>query len=427
MVEAAATGPEAGSFAVTPGPAVREARALAWARSGAIVAFVGAFVSPPLANLGALMLLAGFAWLPSAGDRLRRVLREPLPRAALLLLAVLALATTWSSVPWSDRVRYVVDWRTLLVMILCLAVFDSHAWKQRFVLVAVPVALLGAAAAWTTWLLDYRVFPIHPAGTFLRNGVTQGLAFAVCALLAAVVALTERALERRLRLALLAAAALLVASLLFVTASRSAQVGLFIMALVTSFALLRGRARIIAVVLLPVGFVLAVLIAPMAKERFALGWDELQSEGRLDRVTSMGVRATAWRITARMIEERPLLGFGTGSFATEYAARARRTQDGWRAGAVEDPHSQYLSLQVQAGVLGTLAFAWFLLAVVRQKAPPPYRACSIAILASWAATSLASSHFETFNEGHMIALLLGVLLAQEDQPSARSTAEATSS
>jgi O-antigen ligase len=428
MVEAAQAAPQARAVAVTHRDA-HEERALAWARGGAIAAFIGAFAWPPIANWSLALLLIGFVRLPSARARLRAVLQEPLPRAALLLLAVMAVATTWSSAPWMERFSHLWGWRTLLFMILCLAVFDSREWKVRLVLGAVPVALIASAAAWTTWALDYQVFPIHPAGTVLRNGVTQGLAFAVCAYLAVVVALNERWLDYRLRLSLLAAAGLLVINLLFVTAGRSAQVGMVIMASVTALALLRGRARVAVLIAVPVVFVLGVLIAPMAKERFARGWHELTNEVSLERVTSVGMRAVTWRISARMIEERPLLGYGTGGFASEYAARAKQSQTGWRATVVEDPHSQYLSIQLQAGVIGTLAFAWFLLAAVRQRTPLPYRVCAVALLASWAATSLVSSHFETFNEGHMIALLLGCLLAKEnDQPASLvSTAARTSS
>ena len=55
----------------------------------------------------------------------------------------------------------------------------------------------------------------------------------------------------------------------------------------------------------------------------------------------------------------------------------------------------------------------------------------IALLLAWSLTSLFSSHFHTFNEGHLIAILLGVCLAREvgtqsHALSAASTAERTS-
>ena len=47
----------------------------------------------------------------------------------------------------------------------------------------------------------------------------------------------------------------------------------------------------------------------------------------------------------------------------------------------------------------------------RHPSAPPFRTLGLALLAGWCATSLFSSHFQTFNEGHLIALLLGVFLA----------------
>ena len=39
----------------------------------------------------------------------------------------------------------------------------------------------------------------------------------------------------------------------------------------------------------------------------------------------------------------------------------------------------------------------------------PFRVAGLALLLAWCVTSLFSSHFRTFNEGHMIMLFLGVL------------------
>jgi hypothetical protein len=38
------------------------------------------------------------------------------------------------------------------------------------------------------------------------------------------------------------------------------------------------------------------------------------------------------------------------------------------------------------------------------------------LLAAWCVNSLFSSHFQTFNEGHLIVLLLGVFLARTVTP-----------
>jgi hypothetical protein len=59
------------------------------------------------------------------------------------------------------------------------------------------------------------------------------------------------------------------------------------------------------------------------------------------------------------------------------------------------------------------AFAWFLFSAPRQQVRGSFGVIGIALLLAWSLTSLFSSHFHTFNEGHLIAILLGVCLARE--------------
>jgi hypothetical protein len=82
------------------------------------------------------------------------------------------------------------------------------------------------------------------------------------------------------------------------------------------------------------------------------------------------------------------------------------------------------------GVVGLVTFFWWLLAAARQPVAGLFRVAGIALLLSWCATSLFSSHFKAFNEGHMIMIFLGVLLTREAElqaTRAESTASSTSS
>lgn len=394
----------------------RESWALAAARGAAAVALFGAFVLPTLANLAAFALLLSFALLPSARERLRMVIGLPLVRAALLLLAVLAAATLWSEAPLLDRFRSWWDWRALLLMIVCLALFDQPQARRRALLVFIAAASVGVAYSFWAWALGYSAVANNHGmtGIVLRNPVTQGMAFALACFFSAMLALTARDLDRRLRSALAAAAILLLANLVFVTSGRSGHALLLILLAVTAVQRLHGGQRAAAIAALPLVAGLAFYVSPMLQTRFGLLVQELRAPLASEQISAMGIRAVMWRLSAQLVRERPLLGYGMGSIGPAYDRAVKSSSyRGWAATPTLDPHNQYLQVQLQAGILGGAAFVWFVVAAFRHKARQPYRTWAGGVLLGWCATSLATSHFTTFAESHMLLLLLGILLAVE--------------
>jgi O-antigen ligase len=392
----------------------RERRLLAVARWAAVATMAGALLSPPLANLAAFVLLASFALLPSAGARLRAAWQLPLARAALLLLAVLAVATLWAEAPAALRWKYWFDWRTLLLLVACLVLFDDESTRRRAVLAFVAAAVL--VAGWSYWAWWRQVSPAGMdhglPGIVARNSTTQGMAFAAACFLALLLAFGDRALDRRLRLPLLAAAAVLAGNLGFVTSSRSGHMMLLILLAGAAVQLLSGWRRVAAIAALPLAAALIFGLSAMLQARFGTMLSELRAPLSSERISGMGIRVVMWDISTRMARERPLLGYGTGGFPAAYENAVKRSSyTGWAATPTVDPHSQYLLVQLQAGIAGSAAFGWFLLAGFRARGPNPWRAAGKALLLGWCASALATSVFTSFAESHLLMPLLGILLA----------------
>ena len=393
-------------------PVRARALALPVARWAALVALVGTAISPPLVNLAAAIMLCAFAVSPDAGARLRRVWREPFGRAIGILLGVLALAALFSAAPLPHALAALWGWRSLLLCFVALALFDDARFQRTVAAVLVAIAVL---AVLVLTVLHNEVALTRDANApqlvLLRNNVTQAMFLAVGAYLACMLLVTRQFSGRSAQIALGVAALILLLRLLFVETGRSGHV-LLLVAFAASVVLgLHGLRRWVALLVVPLLAIMAYAASPQLQARFGKGLAELGSFGQAPELTSMGVRQVMWRGTVNLIAERPLRGYGLGAFAAEYSQRAK-SQSGWRAIASTDPHNQYLFLWVEAGLLGLLAFAWWLIAATRQPARAPYRTLALGLLAGWCATSLFSSHFQTFNEGHLIALLLGVLLAR---------------
>jgi O-antigen ligase len=71
-------------------------------------------------------------------------------------------------------------------------------------------------------------------------------------------------------------------------------------------------------------------------------------------VTSVGARLQFAKNTWQLIQEKPLLGWGLGSFSQIYNQRFAMP-----GVLVNNPHNQYLWLWCEVGLLGVLAYLWF--------------------------------------------------------------------
>jgi O-antigen ligase len=411
--------------------------ALTTARVAAIVALIGTVLSPPLANVAAVVLVFAFLSMPDAFERLRRVLAAPLGRAVLVFVAVLLWAlgyglVTGLTVPGAALMKF-VDWRHLLLLLAALALFDDPRWKLRLALSFVVFACLAAVVTLITWKLGvaYKEFP---PGVLLRNTVTQALTFACGAFLAALLALTGLVQSRRARVALLVAAAGLTLHLVFLGYGRSGHVTLVIVAAVAVLMLLRGWQRTVALLAVPLLATGAYVASPQMQQRFEMGLAEVQDTSAQPPMTSMGLRMVIWDTTSDLIRARPLLGYGLGGFTPAYAERIQqKNYTDWRAEPKEDPHNQYAFLLIEGGVPLLLAFVWLMVAAFREAERGPYRTAGLALLVAWSATGMVSSHFQTFSEGHLIMLFVGAFLARTRDAQAAgaganisSTASATS-
>ena len=395
------------------------------------LASVGAFLSPPLANIAiALALVLALASAPLRA-RLLVVARQPLGSAALILLAVMTLAMTWAQAPWPMRLAAWWNWRTMLLIVLAAAAFGDARWKRRYCIWLLAAATAGATVSFAMWAAHRTIEEGYP-GTVFRNHVTQSMALTAAIVLAA--GLATQTVPARRRWIMGAAALVCLANLALISAGRSGQVALLVAALASALLMLKGRQRALALFAVPALAVVVALASPVLQNRFGLVAREASSLDCAGPENSTGLRLLLWRTTADLIRERPWFGYGVGGFTPAYedqvAAHLRGQENtGWCARPAHDPHNQFLRVTVEAGVLGLAAFIGLIAGAARQRASPPYRACAIALLAAWCTTSLFNSHFQTFNEGHMIALLLGVLLAPEPDQAANaaSTASRTSS
>lgn len=383
------------------------------ARVSAIVACVGILYSPSVGTIGLVVAYVAFIASGQAVHRLKQVMRRPSSHWAIAFLAIVLVGVLYASVTWSDRWTDVLKWRTIFWLLLTLAIFDDVRWKDRLLtsfLIGTAVGVIGSFAASTGWVNLWR----GPAD-LLRNYGTQGMAFACAALICAWTILGKKTLNApswlRFMLGLL-----LVSNILFVTDSRSGYVvlGLGLSILLSWNASWKHRIVIGVVLLIAAG--LALTVFPRVQAKMEKAVTEWTNESELESYTAFGARRVYYRNTVEIIREHWGLGVGTGGFPLAYRAYIadKYPAGDWRAEPTGDPHNQYLAVFVQHGIGGILVFVgWLVSLALDRGGPQSYRGLAVAILIGWCVTSLFSSHFRTFAEGHLLATFVGALLAGE--------------
>ena len=400
--------------AVPAAPSAPASRAIEVARWAAIVGACSVMISPPLANAAIAVMLIALLASGQGTARLRLAVGHPVAMGAGLIVAVVALGMLWSEAPWSERLRACWTWRKLWIVPLLLALFGPAVWKQRMVVAYVVVCAVAVLVSFgivtATWRLPTQVTDL--AGSLLRNHASQSMAFAVAAFLALVLAL-DAALRPAWRWAASAAAALFVLNMAFVTPGRSGYLALAVMLAVLVAGRVRGRRNLLLVAALAALFAGALTVSPLARDRLGSAAQEWRDASTAGVETSMGIRANLYENTLEPISERPWLGVGSGGFERAYTAHVKDKYSDWRVLPSGDPHNQYLFFLAEWGLLGLLAFLAFVaLALVDRGDGGRARVIAAALLLAWCTTSLLSSHFQTFAEGHLLAFFLAAMLAR---------------
>lgn len=377
------------------------------ARGSAILALVGLLYSPTVASIGLVGCYLSFVASGEALARIKRVVACPPVYWGLAFLGLVIVGTTYGPASWQERWTDVLKWRTVLWFIILFALFDDEQWKRRLFYSFLVATGVGVAASFLSLISGVGLWKSPEA--LLRNNVTQAMSFTIATLLCLWLVWGKR-WQGSVRWLLLLAA-LFAGNVIFLSGARSGYLALFAGLMIFGLWHVTHKQRIAVVLVMPI-LVTMIAVSPHIQQRVAQAIQEWNNAEKSADLTSMGVRKMFYLHTLQIAAHHWVMGVGTGGFKAAYAEQIAGKYDpnDWRSEVAGDPHNQYLAIVVQHGLPGFMVFVIWLGALVATPAGP-YRGLAVAILCGWCLTSLFSSHFRTFAEGHLVTTFLGVLLA----------------
>ncbi|WP_374090385.1 O-antigen ligase family protein [Methylomicrobium lacus] len=384
----------------------------------AIIAAIAAPMSTAVTSVACVLMILTWLVAGQVWQGLKLSAAQPAGKMLLLFFAWLIIGSLYAETSWAEKITTLTSWKKLVYTFVLFGVFYQTPWKKRFVEFYLAVMAFGAVIAIPLWLLDIPIKGRGEAGIFMTNHSSQSMAFVVAAL-CCIFLLKEASLQKKR--VLLGLLALFLLNVFFISPSRSGYLALPVAA-VFAFINLYGYKKIPHILgVTTLALALVLLTSSTLQQRIRLGVEEITHYQTSEKVTSMGVRVVFYQNAWELIQNKPLLGYGTSSFKSVYSAHVAPKYRDWRGEPATDPHNQFLFVWVENGLIGLLLFLAYIFTAVRQGAAlQPYGAIAASVLVAIAASSLFNSNFKTFPEGNLLAFFVGCLLAQQSTHEAKT-------
>ncbi|HEY7381986.1 MAG TPA: O-antigen ligase family protein [Gaiella sp.] len=307
---------------------------------------------PSVTKLVGLLLVAGWLAAMAIATPEERASRDILSRNfGLVLLLLVFLSWAVASLMWaedtsagrSSAMRFALNAALFPIVYAALRTPRHVQWLfALFITGTLMSAAIGVASGQL-----YEGNRLEGAGI---NANQLGMLLMVATVLAVALG-CGRNLSQGARLGIFAVAGLCAIALI-ATASRGAMLGMAVALLVTPFLAGRGR-RVGALGLIGlavvVGFVVISMFAPTSGvSRLTQGYSS--GTGRVD----------IWTVALRMVEDKPVLGVGAGSFkasSIHYLLEpGTLIRDEFIVDEPHVPHNIYLNVLVELGAVGLVLF-----------------------------------------------------------------------
>lgn len=406
-------------------------------RLGQYAVIALAFAIPLSTALSSVFLvLVLFCWLAGGNykEKLSLFIKNPIALAALLLFAWLVISLAWANSFDQDQIKFLRKYSNLLMVTIFIWFLLNPVIRSRALFafaISMLLTLILSYAAAAELLPSFSWLRAIPGNAVVfRLHITHNLFMALAALLFGVFAVEAGLSGRRFFAAAWAIACVL--ALINVVLMVQGRTGYVVLAAFIALVFgMRAGWKGIAVGCLAVCLSAFVIyeLSDSTRQRVNLALTALsqwQPDKPVTDGNSIGHRMEFFTNSLALIDKRPLLGSGLGSFPSEYKQYVQGTGRDF----TDNPHNDALLLAVQAGIPSVLLFLYLLIRLgLGAKHNPSLRIRVLApALALWMGVggifnALLIDHAESL----LFAVLLGLIAAttlhlKNDGPSKETSA-----
>lgn len=364
-----------------------------------------------------LMGLLLLVWILTGNlkEKCRLVFEHPVSRSACFLFFILLIGSTYSIASGREILAQLGKMSKLLYFACLIPIFSDQKLRKTavwtFILAMMITLILALLRVYGQLFIPTR----YPDAAIFKNHIDTNFMMSLAAFFLAhecVTAFQQKA--KLLGVALLTAVMFTIFYCLWMSSGRTGYVVfavLWVIFYLQRFSLKAGIGSILLLSIL-LGLITLAPLSPPFQPRLRARFNAVPVEVQLYRQgneTSVGQRLSYLTQSSKLIQQRPLFGWGTGSFKTAYEKLS--LSEPMRSST--NPHNEYLNILVQWGLLGLTGLLLLLGTVfkISFKLPTSERYIAHGVLAAFMVGSLANSLFMDITSGYVFVVMIAACMA----------------
>lgn len=368
-------------------------------------------LSTALTNMFAVLSVVIFivqsGFQKTLGAQLKYSLQNPYTQGVLGFLGLYLVGGLYTQAPWADVWQSYQDIIKLSLVVLFIPLMagakptanNRTLWFNRacYALILAMIVTMAFAVLKEGFGLPIGQKYTHAA--VFKNYIKTNFFMAFAAFLLAHVAWTQP----RFRIPALGFIGLMTGYIFFASIGRTGYITFALLAMLFAWQRLSKKGLIwVMAGLMGIG-VIGYQFSPNFHWRMFQIQQEIANHDLGIKNTSVGSRLEFFRNSIAIISKHPVVGTGTGSFKGQYQEQIKGSSDM----PTDNPHSEYLHIGVEFGLLGWLILLYFCTQLYQgaRHLAPEQRYVAHGLMVSFLVGSLANSWFMDFTECMFLVLM----------------------
>jgi len=373
-----------------------------------LAVFAGFSLAMPVVwgSIAFSLLLASWLLRGQWEDQFRRLKASPAAITAIALLALYAIGTLYSTGSSHEATGFLSKYAKLIVIPIALMAMIDEKWRTYTLnafLIGLGIELMISYARRIGIIVEFQ----DPNQRYI--GLINHISFGVMLAFGCYILVWRALHAKNWRFFWTICAIFASINILFINSGRTGYV--VFLALFALFCIQHWKWRGMLIGGL-VGLILvasALTISPTARHRVEQIPRNIHQFSKGEDNTPVGLRLLHYREAIKIIAKSPLIGFGTGSFSTEYKTAVSGTDNF----IVSNPENEFIITMAQLGLPGLAVLLAFLIFFWLQTKKMPKEASDAAqaLIVTFIVGSMFNSILLDALEGRFFVFIAGVLLA----------------